>query len=55
MKRETETELGFLFRFFLIAENVHHHGNLGEPELFSIILNFHYTLTIILGGRQQNV
>ena len=44
MKRETETELGFWFRFFLMAGNVHHHGNLGETELFSIFLYFHYTL-----------
>ena len=39
MKRETETELGFLFRFFLISGNIHHHGNLGEPELFSIFFD----------------
>ena len=30
--------------FFLMAGNVHHHGNLGKPELFSIFSNFHYTL-----------
>ena len=46
MKRETETELGFWFRFFLMAGNVHHHGNLGEAELVSIFLNFHYTLLL---------
>ena len=40
MKRETETDLGFWFRLFLMAGNVHHHGNLGKPEIFSIFLNF---------------
>ena len=44
MKRETETDLEFWFRFFLMAGNVNQHGNLGEPELFSIFINFHYTL-----------
>ena len=27
-----------------MAGNLHDHGNLGELELFSIFLNFHYTL-----------
>ena len=48
MKRETETKLGFWFRFFLMAGNVHHHGNLGEAELVSIFFfNFQYTLTTV--------
>jgi hypothetical protein len=32
-KRETETEVGLIFRFFLVAVNVHHHGIPGEPEI----------------------
>ena len=65
MKRETETELGFWFRFFLMAGNVHHHGNLGEAELVSIFLNSHYTLTfmgqnlassaVVIIAREQGV
>ena len=35
MKTETETDLGFRFRFFIMAGNVHHHGNLGEAEIQS--------------------
>ena len=50
MKRETETELGFRFRSFLMAGNVHHHGNLGEPEHF-----FKFSLHLIDHALRMNL